>query len=395
MSQSQDKRSYRKLWGFIILTIEAIAFVLKCLLQIIWSTLSLLVTIIKYLFGSLTEGYRIVRSFLKRWYDNTELQPVSWLLFILMNPVALLLAFFWGSAFVWLPNLNVDSAKWVLSTQSQATAAILGLLIAAVIFRLHSVAERETPLLDRINTYMKHAFLSCSTRISSELIVDMVYKEYHFLIARKAEACKKKEIKAELISLGRFWVIRELTSLRCNKSPIPRGLSRGKLENLRLVNYVAVESAVKMWDDYWTAPSGFILAMFETLTQVSKENRSILAMTFEHDTSEMSFEEKQQISKETIADQYGLLEGLRQDMFDDYWMFEAQRMQRTRRAFHKVFPLACIILFFAVVLGFLGLIGINNPEVSRMQEWLVGLPVSLSIVGGYLGLTTVVTAIAR
>lgn len=83
-------------------------------------------------------GHKLV-EYMHTWltkYKNRQIQePPNNTAVILLGvffTVLFIVAIFW-SIFV-TPNIDIISARWVLSAQTQATAAILGLLIAAMIF---------------------------------------------------------------------------------------------------------------------------------------------------------------------------------------------------------------------------------------------------------------------
>lgn len=330
----------------------------------------------------------------KGWINRTEDRPRDWLGFILVGPVTLALSFFCYSFIKWLPGIDLDSAKWGLSTQTQATAAFLGLLIAAVVFRLHSVTDKETQLREIINEYITRISCGSDTSESKLSSMDSVYAEYHSLVTGKKLADEKKqkeETKTAVISLGRLWVIKKL-SLNYNSSVFPpRILKKSETKPLYQVDKLTGESAINMWEHYFTRPSDFILEMYEALTAVC------FAAISEGTNKSHSIED----TKDTItfAQKYSELESLRIEIFKAPWKFEAERFKRTRKDILPRFYASFIILFFAVILGMISLIGVNNPESIKdflepyTLRWLVGPPIGLSILGLWVSLLTILRVV--
>jgi hypothetical protein len=298
------------------------------------------------------------------WIDKSNITPPDWIDYIILSPVTIFAAFFMSSFFEWLPGIDSDSAKWALSTQTQSTATILGLLVAAVVFRLHLLKAEENLLRDEVNSYLLELSKSQDISKPGQEKLNMIYDEYYVWVRNEiSKKGKKKEIRTKLATLGRLWVIKELASnYSCSAYP-SRLLKRGQAKPLYSLNEFAGLSAVKMWEHYFTQPADFMLEVFDTVSTICPFRLSV----------------------EKI---------LRKDMVGISWKLRGERLSRVRKGILRPFYPTCIILFFAILIGMLGVIGVNNPETIKFLgdyavRWLVGLPVVLSAFGLVYSLATI------
>ena len=144
--------------------------------------------------------FKKVITFVKQWDDKTIDRPRDWISFILISPVALLLTLFLSNFFSWLPGIDIDSARWALSTEAQATAAILALLVASAVFRLSSISSREPPLRELLDGCVKN--LSLLSNIENKNVMDTVYDEYALLTKNQLKVLKSKKQKTNIYDFG-------------------------------------------------------------------------------------------------------------------------------------------------------------------------------------------------
>jgi len=170
----------------------------------------------------------------------------------------------------WLTKLSLidqDSAKWVLSAQSQATAAILGLMIAAGIFRWRTFTDREEQLQSALSNYLKRMnelTISGSTLQVPIRVFDVMYDDYVKFINQHVNSKGVPIISSEALKiLGRLWSLRLLSNYYGSLNIIPaRRLTRGALKRLLKSSR---QYAIEMWEFYYTNPASFYVYMEETL----------------------------------------------------------------------------------------------------------------------------------
>lgn len=317
---------------------------------------------------------------------RSTLQTISFIVALVVFIVVVL----WGEW--WLPNVDIESARWALSAQAQASGAILGLLIAAMVFKWHIVANQEQELRNKIHLYFKRLADPSAGVQEGRFIVDVAYDEYLSWI-RQQKGKVPKKTKAALITLGRFWVIKEL-SLRYSSAvdeTLSRSLRYGQISDLLTVNKLSKNSATDMWDSYFTNPARFVLDMHDALQYVSRTLAII-----------------RRYGKEAIVEgkipwspvkEYEILEtvlGLMRS--DDSWLV-ASEVARGRSAFKLPFYTSCVLLSTATILALTILTGLGGIESLLGQHpdilrYLIAVPIGFSIFGIYF-CVLLVTAILR
>ena len=130
----------------------------------------------------------------------------------------------------WLSDVTVDSAKWALSTQVQATAAIFGLLIAAMALIWRRMTSQEQEIRERMYGYVKELEQEVG-QVPQLPVSQVVYDNYLKWIT---ELRKKGEKIGEdaYINLGRLWVIISLSRRYRSKLIFGRYLTTGQLKEL-------------------------------------------------------------------------------------------------------------------------------------------------------------------
>jgi hypothetical protein len=302
--------------------------------------------------------------------DQTEVRPKDWFEYILTIPVGVFFGYFFSYFMKWLPSIDVDAAKWVLSTQVQASAAILGLLIAAAVFRLSRSSNKDSDFRDLISNYLKILSKKIKVDYSEGRTIDFIYSDFYNLVSALKRTDKLQ--KNQIIALGSFWAIQEISSYLDSDDFPPRFLRKVKIKSLYKIDKLAAGSAVLMWEKYVNNPSDFILQWLGAMKTICESNLE----------ENIKYSEK-----------YRVLELLKSDMSKSQVKFEAYQLKRSR-AFLSTFYLTCIIIIFAVLIGIYGLAGIDNcktfEDFLKPLNWLVGLPVGLSTIGLWFTLVSVV-----
>lgn len=372
--QSKARIGYQS----IKLYVAWLIIIIGCLIDWLWQEL----------WRIMKRNVSSMKQLVIRRVEKMEYEPRDWMEFILLT-VGVAFAFFWVISVLLLSGMTIENAKWVLSTQSQATAAILGLLIVAVIFRWTRVVEQESQLRNSVHHYIRkiasHHTLSIADFTSPTIV--LAYKDYYNVLSGMKR--RKEVTKAALISLGRMWVLKEMSDYYSYSNLPPYGLKRGQIKQLLEISAVTGDSASTMWSHYFSRPSEFMLEMFETLTHV---NSTTLSVENGNGNSSSGGNDIR-----TFADKYRQLEEYRKEMFNDApeWKLEAERLTRIRKGTLSPFYAVCIILFLAVLTGFLGIIGIDNAKLVEdvTLPLLVGLPTGLSAFGFFMSLVMVVRII--
>ena len=174
--------------------------------------LDLMSHVTQYLKGAMHKFYdraMSLRDFvIKKWNAREEKPPdKAMFLIIFLTWVLYGVGVVW--IFWWLSSVTVDSAKWALSTQVQATAALFGLLIAAVALVWRRITDQEQQLRERMSGYLKD-LAQLVGRIPTVSVSNIAYDNYFEWITQLRE--KKERIgKDALINLGRLWVIKNFS----------------------------------------------------------------------------------------------------------------------------------------------------------------------------------------
>jgi len=285
------------------------------------------------------------------------LYAITWVLYVI--------GVFW--VLWWLKYVTVESAKWALSAQVQATAAIFGLLIAAVSLRWSRVTEQEQQLRSKIYSYLQ--FLAGSTKgIPAVSVLDSAYGKY----VEWVEGNKKNKVnKAIFVKLGRFWVIKNLSDQYRLRLIFGRFLTVGQTKPLNRISKLSRRAAVDMWEDYHKRPEAFILNMHETFSFL------VAIMIAEQPNTG----EECEFPAESV-----LLDNIASSIISDNSKLIAEEVKRTRIIIRPRFYLTAFLLALAILLGLSILTGIEGTLypfslIPNYLAWAVGIPIGLSFAG--------------
>lgn len=335
--------------------------------------------------------FQRAKEFARERIDESVVKPRSTLQtisFILYQLVFIVFALWltW-----WLPQVDIESARWALSAQAQASGVILGLLVAAMIFRWSIISNEEQELQNKIHLYFKQLAVP-SAEVKqyglNRFIVDVAYDEYLSCINQEKGKVQKKMGKA-LRTLGRFWVINRLSlsySIAVDMA-LSRNLRRGEIRDLSRASKVSKNSAINMWESYFTNPARFILAMHDAIQYVSRM-LAIHRRYGKRTAIRQAIREREIPLSLSTVKEYQILEevvGLMRS--DDTWL-RASRIARWRSAIRPLFYISCGLLFTATILAITILTGFGGFESLLVQEptiflYLVGVPIGLAIFGAY------------
>jgi len=324
---------------------------------------------IKCLFTKIKDSINKIR-------DRAEERPTTTPTFILfLSFVSFFILALWIE--IWLPYVIIETARWVLSAQVQATAAIFGLLVVAMAFKWRMVTNQEQQLRSNIYSYLKMLGTAKSgTILPSSFVLDLTYEKYLAWINATTE--KKKKMDIFFMNLGRLWVIRELSSIYSlgGAKEFNRSLKHGQTKQLSKTSERSKESAIEMWEHYYRNPAQFILEMYRVLGHV-------YATLFDLETADNN--------KVKVKQSYGTFDAIISivsQILADGSKLVAEEIKRVR-AISQPFEFASVVLVLAIVIGLLALTGINstnpllyqNPDAIR---WVVGIPIGLSVYGVFL-----------
>ena len=290
-------------------------------------------------------------------YAKPRMRKIEFIIVIVLGLIIGFIAAFWLS--YWLPHTNVESAEWALSTQAQAMAAILGLLIAAGAFRWRTITNQEEELRTKIHSYLK--------RLGKTPELEKAYNARLSKIEK--EKAKKEEIdKIEFKSLGILYVIKKISIVfgLTDIEPIDRYLLREEAKMLSKVSNLSKESAIDMMDYFFRYPAKFILRMVNIL--------------YVH------------------SNKYPSLKYIVDSMLVDESKLIAEQIEYTRSRFIPAFYITCTILVIAVVISIVALSSISSPAIEESLgphglHWVVGWAIGLSILGIYSCLITTYVAL--
>lgn len=321
------------------------------------------------LIKKITDSYTRIR-------DRAEERPqTSNPLFIfLITFIAFITIVFWVE--LWLPFVVIENAKWALSAQTQATAALLGLLIAAMALRWRTVTNQEQQLRSVIHSYLKVIGTSGTGPQNIIPTIKVIYDNYLVWI----NSAKPKIAKLAYINLGRLWVIMRLSYVYRVRIKYGRYLKRGQTKRLSKVSKLSRESAISMWENYYRHPANFILDMYETLDHVSMILTG-LGMKSKQEKGERN-------NENTLLSKYDTLREITSSMLSDDSKLIAEETKRIR-SISQPFIFTSVVLTSAIVIGLLALTGINNTNLllnlnSDVIRWVVGIPIGLSVYGVFL-----------
>ena len=256
---------------------------------------------------------------------------------------------------LWFPALNVDSSRWAVSAQTQATAAILGLLIAAWIFRLNMLQSQEGQIREEVLKDLHTISLYRQCRV---LDLEIVYR------GLKKRIGGKNPEKLDLIYLGRLWVIIKLSLFFAVMLPLPRYLKQSDIVELS-TSKVSMNAALNMWEDFHVNISAFQVQLFETLHYV----REKLAKSR---------------SYRPVVDEVG------KSMMMSGTLVKSGVIRRMRSQLTPIFYVVSSVLALAIIVGLCALTGMGEMEVltklfgEKALSLMVGSSIGLSVFGIYL-----------
>lgn len=325
---------------------------------------------LRSLIKKITDSYTRIR-------DRAEERPqTSTPLFLfLITFIAFITIVFWIE--LWLPYVVIENARWVLSAQVQATAAILGLLVVAMAFKWRMVTNQEQQLRSNIYSYLKMLGTAKSgTILPSSFVIDLTYEKYLAWI--NATTAKRREIDIFFMNLGKLWVIRELSFIYSSggAKEFNRHLKHGQTKQLSKTSERSKKSAIEMWEHYYRNPAQFILEMYRVL-------RHVYATLFDLETTDNN--------KGKVKQSYGTFDAIISivsQILADGSKLIAEETKRVR-SISQPFVVTSVVLISAIVIGLLALTGISNTNLllnlnSDVIRWVVGIPIGLSVYGIFL-----------
>lgn len=296
---------------------------------------------------------------------------LSWLVYVFV-----VIWIFW-----WLSYVTVDSAKWALSTQVQATAAIFGLLIAAMALLWRRMTGQEQGIREHIYDYLKGLEQGVG-QIPQLPVSQVAYDNYLKWITELREKGEKIG-KDAYINLGRLWVIISLSRQYSLKIIFGRYLTTGQLKELSRISKESKKSAIVMWEHYHRYPESFMIAMHETLMMVE----SILLASSMSKRVDNNLGGEIRNEKSDISEACTRLRNTVNAIVHNDDKFNAEEVKRNRLALRVPFYFTSLVLSFAIILGLCILTGIEGtlfpPILSGPDNlmWAVGIPIGLSIFG--------------
>jgi len=313
---------------------------------------------------------------LNKWNTQSESIPLK-----LSLPISVFVIFCFLSIF-WLFHFNVyideDSAKWTLSSQTQATAAVLGLLIAAGSFRWLSLAKQGEQLQQNINGYLKrmHKLPELEGMPSHNVnVFEIMFVDYvNYIENNRPDKKTASRILGRLFSLRLFAYYYGPSHVKPK-----RLLTKGELSTLWKPSR---RHAMEIWEYYYTNPSEFYMLMLDTFYAfcatiiMPKQDK----MNYEDDNRKASY---RHINVVTNA------------LFEDGNRLIAEDLKRKMAFYKPRFYWAFAILGSAIIFGLSALSVINNGSCILCSifgqyslQTLVIFPVVLSIFGLYVTLLT-------
>lgn len=324
------------------------------------------------------------KTYVRERMREREIIPTSQqtIMYIIITGVVVIVVGLWNGW--WLPKVDLENARWALSAQATASGAILGLIVAAMIFRWSILKNQEQELRKKIHVYFKQLAEAAGFEVTGGLhrfIIDVAYDEYRSSIGN-GEGKEKKGMKEALQNLGKFWVLKRLSigyTVAADET-LSRTLKHGDVEELSRVSKLSKKSAIDMWESYFTSPTSFLLEMHSTLKYVSR----MLAIHRELGQEAIQVQEISRVPVEeyrVLEKVVGLMRG------DDSWL-TAKEIARWRSFIRVQFYITSILLFTATILAVTILSGLGGFESLPGQEpeiirRIVEVPIGLSILGAY------------
>ncbi len=324
---------------------------------------------------------RIITS-VKETRDKREEKPRSNIIafFYFLSWLVYVFVVIW--VFWWLSYVTVESAKWALSTQVQATAAIFGLLIAAMALLWRRMTSQEQEIREHIYDHLK----SLEQKVGQPQLLSVSQVAYDNYLKWIIELRKKKEKvgKDTYINLGRLWVIISLSRQYSSKLIFGRHLTTGQLKELSRISKESKKSAIVMWENYHRYPESFMIGMYETLSMVSS---ILLALSMSEREVDTSLGGQMSNEKRAFSEACTRLHNIVNAIVHNNDKFNAEEVKRNRITLRIPFYSTSLVLSFAIVLGLCILTGIEGtlfpPILSGPDNlmWAVGIPIGLSIFG--------------
>jgi len=331
------------------------------------------------MFKKILNFFISIKDFILRTRDKDEEIPNirAPTIIIIITFIFLLISILWLE--IWLPSVDRESARWALSTQTQATAAILGLLITAVAFRWRIVSTREERLRSNIFSYLTTIGTSKSETIPhSSLVIELAYEKYLNWINTEKEK-KHKMDKSAFTHLGRLWAIKELAFVHSSggAKELRRFLRYGQTKQLSKINKTSKESALKTWEAYHKDAAQFMLDMYGTLVYIS-----IILFDLEKEAG------KDDKVNQIKAGTFDIMTSVASQILSDGSKLLAEEIKRVRLT-SGTFYFIGGVLILATVIGLLALTGISNDNSllnanPNSIKWVIGIPVVLSVYGVFL-----------
>lgn len=321
-----------------------------------------------------------IKNFIVKIKDEREENPTTGTptFITLLTLVSVLMLIMWLG--IWFPFVDKESARWALSAQVQAMAAIFGLMIAAMAFRWRVVTNQEQQLRNNIYSYLKRIGTTKNETVipSSFFIIDLAYEKYLAWINEKIDK-KQKIDKKVFINLGKLWVIKELSFIHSSggAKEFGRCLKYGQTKQLSKVSKLSRESAINTWENYYRYPAQFTLDMYETLAYIYTT-----LFGLEKIDSDVYR------AKGSVGQNFDLLISIVSQILSDGSKLIAEEIKR-RRSTLSPFYFASGVLILAIVVGLLVLTGVSDNNLLLNQNsdtirWVVGIPVGLSVYGVFL-----------
>lgn len=342
---------------------------------------------------SLKKYYSIFSKWLSSFseLETTHLSFVEILVLIVVG--ASLFGIYGYCLEYWTVHFRIDSAKWVLSAQSQASAAILGLLITAGVFRWRFVTERRDQLSKQVNLYLKNIAEARATVIpGSPRLIDILYDEFLESIDTSIKA-NETVTEERYIELGWWWAVRRLLLFYTSPNiEVERNLYRRDTDEILKISPIAKKAAISMWEDYWANPEKLILKLFKVLGSAEQ----VISRIYDRSSR---FDKEEQKRLLDLSAQMTHFRGLRNSIFDNNDKLIAEQTNRAKTKFAPLFYISCSLLAVAIVSGLIMLASINGvpiqdeTKMTEMLRFVVGIPIGLTVAGIYTALLTVLTII--
>lgn len=327
-----------------------------------------------FLKNKLLNFFQSIGNYIIKINDRRVIEPrtrTSSLLFLSSFTIILLFSLW---AILWLPQVDVESVQWSLSAQAQSTAAIFGLLIAAMAFRWRRATDAEQQLQNKIYSYLRYTRETVTGQQHIIHTFKIAYDDYLAWI----NSNKPNITDSAYLNLGRLWALIQLSSMYRIRIKFGRRLTIGQTKELSKINKISENGAVDMWESYYRDSAEFALLLHETLDSV---------LTVLNDLEVISYQEREKPTDfvKGFYSKYALLGELTSSMLQDDSLSIADEVKKRRQVLSS-FYFVSAILVFAIITGLLALTGVNSDNVfinanQNIIKWAVGVPVGLSAFG--------------